>query len=212
LADTQYIKGVSSDYFQRFFGEKEEIVPYKSLLGAAADWFKGLFTTDEYKGELPNLEEPLSSAMKQAENNKSGSDYRDGMFYPHGSAEGGTDTIGYGHKLTKQEQESGKYSNGITEKEAEKLYKSDMTKARSRAKSSWDGYNNLPEKYKKVIDALTFNIGKVTKDGWPNLYKAMQSGDDQKVREEMLTKYKKNGKWVSLEKRRDIIADALGLS
>ena len=212
LADTQYIKGVSSDYFQRFFGEKEEIVPYKSLLGAAADWFKGLFTTDEYKGELPNLEEPLSSAMKQVENNKSGSDYRDGMFYPHGSAEGGTDTIGYGHKLTKQEQESGKYSNGITEKEAEKLYKSDMAKARSRAKSSWDGYNNLPEKYKKVIDALTFNIGKVTKEGWPNLYKAMQSGDDQKVREEMLTKYKKNGKWVSLEKRRDIIADALGLS
>jgi len=32
LGDTQYIKGVSSDYFQRFFGEKEEIVPYKGLL------------------------------------------------------------------------------------------------------------------------------------------------------------------------------------
>lgn len=129
------------------------------------------------------------------------------LWTPHKSAEGGSDTIAYGHKIKAGED----FSKGITEKQAEQLLKKDLEEAESVA-SKVDGYQGLEEEYQLVLTEIAFNVGSVSEEEWPKLIGAMRSGDDSLVREEMSRKFTdKDGKGVGLTNRVKALADTLGL-
>lgn len=87
----------------------------------------------------------LINYMKQVENGvKSG--YKHGKWYPYSSYEGGNDTIGFGHKLTKQDGNS--FSNGISDKDAEKLLINDLEIAKGKV------YSDIKHMFKVQIPQL----------------------------------------------------------
>lgn len=76
----------------------------------------------------------------------------------------GNDTIGYGHKLTPAEKKSGKYKNGITEKEAEKLYQQDKAKHTKMLYKEYPGLENQPPQVRAALEDMAFNMGVGTKE------------------------------------------------
>ena len=67
--------------------------------------------------------------IKKVENQgKVGYDAKKKLWFPHKSFEGGSDTIGYGHKIQKGED----FSSGITDAQAEALLKTDLAKAKQQ--------------------------------------------------------------------------------
>ncbi len=51
---------------------------------------------------------------------------KEGKYYQYPSHEKGTDTIGYGHKLTEEEEKANKYKDGLTKDEAIALMRNDV--------------------------------------------------------------------------------------
>lgn len=161
----------------------------------------------------------FDAVMKDAENSiRSGFDDQTGLWTPHKSLEGGADTIGYGHKLTKAEEVSGKVrvgdeefslKVGLTEEQVNTLYQQDKVKAEEKVRNTFGEYDYLPEKYKGVVLNIAFNTGNFSVKKWPKLVAAMRAGDDATVRQEMLTSATIGGKRQPLTKRRDMFADAL---
>jgi GH24 family phage-related lysozyme (muramidase) len=216
LSTTESIKGISTPFWEKAIlklsNRKGEITPYKSLWDMSKTKVSNFVTPETNASALKTskkYESKLENTLSFLENNKKGSDFKNGKFFSHASKEGGTKTIGYGHKLTKAE--ATKFKDGISEKEALSLFRSDLKKAEAKAKRTWTGFDSLPSKYKKVIEALTFNVGSVTTAKWPSLAKAMKDKDDTKVRKEMITSFKKDGKKMYLKTRAKAIADAIGL-
>lgn len=174
---------------------------------------------------LPEATAAFEQAMKQAENSvKAGFDKKTGTWTPHKSLEGGTDTLGYGHKLTKAEVKRGyididgtsyKFTDGdseITEEVATALLRQDMAKSEKQLASSWEGFDKLPVKYKKVLINIQYNTGKANQATWPKLKEAMDKGDDAAVRNEMITSYRdSDGNKDILSERATMMADILGL-
>ena len=141
------------------------------------------------------------------------------MWSPHSSLEGGTETLAFGHKLTTEEVKSGvvrvgakdvDFKKGLTEAQAKVLLTQDIESHKDKVDVK--DFDELPDKYQKVLINIAFNTGSVKESKWPSLLAAMRKGDDSKVREEMLTSFKdKSGKRELLTDRRDDIADALGI-
>jgi GH24 family phage-related lysozyme (muramidase) len=151
------------------------------------------------------LENSFIQTLKSEENAaKEGFD--GSLWRPHKSAEGGSDTIGYGHKLQKGED----FSEGITEAQAEALLKSDLATARKNA-SKVEGFDKLEEKYQLALTEIEFNaIGDVT--DWTKLIAAMKAKDDDEVRKQMSRTFTdKKGNKKKLSKRVKAIADVLKL-
>jgi len=164
------------------------------------------------------------SSMKEVENGiRAGYNEQTGLWKPHESVEGGTDTLGYGHKLTPREQKGGfvtidgervEIGDGLTDEQVERLFQQDIAKVERQLEKNIEGYEDLPDKYQKVLINLGFNIGagKVNNKGWPKLFKAMKEGDDETVRKEMITSYKTpSGERKKLINRARTIADSVGL-
>ena len=104
-------------------------------------------------GELYSSE--FIQYIKHSENGISaGYDKSRNKWYPHKSPEGGTDTIGYGHKLTRSDQSSGKYRNGLSTKEIHSLLISDLKIAENRVKKdiAWISAKKGTTNYKLVSD------------------------------------------------------------
>jgi len=224
LASTVAIAGISTPWWKELYltlsNRQEEITPHMGLwsiikskfnFGAEAEASPmPVGQVQETDGETSSTSD-LIEPMKYEEN-RGGTGKKDGKWFPFGSVEGGTDTIAYGHKLTKAEVKAGTYKDGITEEEATALLKKDLEAAESTAKKSWTGYTELPNKYQQVIKALAFNIGSVTKAKWPNLADAMKAKDDSKVRAEMITSFTTaSGTKKQLTARAKRIADEIGL-
>lgn len=170
----------------------------------------------------PDMEatEKFHEALKREENGiRSGYDKKAGVWTPHKSLEGGTDTLGYGHKLTPRESKGNfvilggeklPLDKGLTEEEIDMLFQQDVDKARRSLEKSIKGFDSYPQKYQDVLTNIAFNVGKVTPKKWPKLIKAMEAGDDEGVRREMVTTYTKpNGKREKLQSRADAMAEAL---
>lgn len=87
--------------------------------------------------------------LKYFENSiKRGWDKEKKKWFPHGSLEGGTDTIAYGHKLKTTDD----YSQGITEEEATNLLLMDVFKAISKIKNTLGiNFNALPKYVKQAL-------------------------------------------------------------
>lgn len=124
---------------------------------------------------------------------------------PYKSAEGGTDTVGYGHKLTSKEQ-AGDFvvlpdgttvdlsKDKLTEDQALELLKHDFAQSKLVAKKQWNahqskGFDSLSSKYQNLLAEISFNTkGGLANGGtfhWPKLAKAMLDNNDAEVKNQL---------------------------
>ena len=97
--------------------------------------------------------------IKKVENQgKVGYDVQKKLWFPHKSFEGGSDTIGYGHKIQKGED----FSKGITDAQAEELLKKDLAKAKDQVHKELGGIKLTPKQEEMFID-FVFNMGTLKK-------------------------------------------------
>ena len=143
-----------------------------SLAGAPTAGADITFTSPSATGRVPLKVSPSPTynrnfiqEVKDAENLIMAG-WRNNKFYPYSSPEGGTDTIGYGHKLTSSEVKSGKFRSGLTEAEATALLIKDLRISESRLKQHLKdkfnvNYDRLSLNQKQILLDFTFNIGNV---------------------------------------------------
>lgn len=165
-------------------------------------------------------------ALKKVENApKIGYDISMDAWQPHASLEGGTDTIGYGHKLRPSEHDKRKvmirglyHDFPVADSAISELFLEDVEFFEKLVQEEWK--ENKPEsayswmfmepKYRAVLVNVAFNVGTTT--AFKKLYKAIETRDNESVRREMVTSYKNpQGHRIKLTKRAQIIADALEL-
>jgi GH24 family phage-related lysozyme (muramidase) len=129
--------------------------------------------------------------IKKVENQgKVGYNVEKKLWFPHKSFEGGSDTIGYGHKIQKGED----FSKGITDAQAESLLRIDLAKAKQQVYKEVGGVKLTPQQEEMFID-FVFNMGTLNKfpkftefalkndlDGMKSQYKRYASGKELKGR------------------------------
>lgn len=135
--------------------------------------------------------EGTSKWLADMENDqRAGWDENAGKWTPHGSPEGGTATLAYGHKLTDAEVASGeieiggkkvKYEDGITEGQAQQLFQQDTAIARSAVESLVKVPLNADQK--EALISLVYNVG-VSSFKKSKALKALNKGDMETFREE----------------------------
>jgi hypothetical protein len=146
----------------------------------------------------------LADLRMQENNIRKG--YRNGMWYPHASVEGGADTIAYGHKLTPNDSA---LRRGITEDQALKLQEQDVLKNQALAKKQVDKkygtgtFDNLPQDSQMLLVDYQYNLG--TLSGFPSFVKATVEGNKEK----MLAEHKRFGAGKPLTKRNDWTANVI---
>ena len=97
--------------------------------------------------------------IKKVENQgKVGYNAEKKLWFPHKSFEGGSDTIGYGHKIQKGED----FSKGITDTQAEDLLKKDLEKAKQQVYKELGGIKLTSQQEEMFID-FVFNMGTLNK-------------------------------------------------
>jgi GH24 family phage-related lysozyme (muramidase) len=158
----------------------------------------------------PKSDSEFIGYIKFVENGiRSGYSSKSKKWYPHTSAEGGTDTIAYGHKLHKNSN----FKDGLTEREAISLLMKDLTYAervsisdikRIAAKASTDDelksdartrYDQLGKKEKQICLDFAFNIGTLRK--FPKFFTALLNRDVSGMRSE----YERSSKGKPLVQR-----------
>ena len=97
---------------------------FSAMIDDLTEYISSLFSNDTKEINTPTALEAISI---KAEGGKPG---KDGLYRPYPSIEGGTDTVGHGHKLTKAEIKSGEifgipYKKGLSEKEVLIIYRKD---------------------------------------------------------------------------------------
>ena len=142
-----------------------------------AGWPKDLDYTDEmadYIGKLAGFENSILTGFNEKLNPVGelgplpSTDHRqtvmqtnDDKFHEYLSLEGGSNTIGYGHKIKEGED----FSKGISISKAKELLTKDTLDAYRRAYNSYknkysvDDWNKLSNKSKVALTELSFNIG-----------------------------------------------------
>ena len=97
--------------------------------------------------------------IKKVENQgKVGYNAEKKLWFPHKSFEGGSDTIGYGHKIQKGED----FTKGITNAQAEDLLKQDLAKAKQQVYKELGGIKLTPQQEEMFVD-FVFNMGTLKK-------------------------------------------------
>ena len=146
----------------------------------------------------------LADLRKQENSVRKG--FRNGMWYPHVSLEGGADTIAYGHKLTPSDAYLRK---GITEEQALKLQEQDVLKNQALAKKQVDKqfgtgtFDNLPQDSQMLLIDYQYNLG--TLSGFPKFVKGVVEGN----KEQMLAQHKRYGAGKPLTKRNEWTVDVI---
>lgn len=136
----------------------------------------------------------LVQFLKENENDKLAAG--DLSFMRHASPEGGTDTIGYGHKLTAAEEKAGKvHGIPLTQLDAEAadhILQLDIaakrrTLALSLKKHHGVALNDLSPRKQAMLLDYEFNLGSAT-GKFPTFTKAVLS-DDEGVQKNEFTRY-----------------------
>lgn len=164
--------------------------------------------------------------LKEVENDKKAG-FKNGAWFPHKSAEGGTRTLGYGHKLSQQE-EDGNYvvlpngkvvdfdNRGLTDQEIEQLFDADIQKHKSIAATQWNNaqktpFSSLSPLHQSLLTEIAYNIGGLKssntgKFGWPSLAKGILNDDPETIKAELMRSFTdEDGNRVQLTKRVDKI-------
>ena len=106
-----------------------------------------------------SLDQSFVDYIKNVENaGKKGYDKQKKLWFPHESFEGGSDTIGYGHKIQKGED----FSKGITDAQAEVLLKRDLERAKNIVNKEVGG-RQLSKKQMEMFVDFVFNMGTLSK-------------------------------------------------
>ena len=132
--------------------------------------------------------------------------FKNGKWYPHGSVEGGADTIAYGHKLTPNESYLRK---GITEDAALQLQQGDVLKNQALAKKQVDKkygagtFDKLPQDSQMLLVDYQYNLGSLS--GFPSFVDATVKGDKDK----MLAQHTRYGAGKPLTKRNNWTVDVI---
>jgi LysM repeat protein len=93
----------------------------------------------------------MQKIMQWENSIKAGWNSKKKRWFPHGSVEGGTGTIAYGHKLTASDIASGRFAKGITQADAEKLLKDDLFAASKKALQMVSSYQSLPDNVRQAL-------------------------------------------------------------
>jgi GH24 family phage-related lysozyme (muramidase) len=137
----------------------------------------------------------LADLKVQENNEKKG--FKNNKWYPHRSVEGGADTIGYGHKLTKADS---KLYKGATTEEVEKLLQADVLIKQSEAKKRVDkkygagSFDALPQDSQMLVVDYQYNVGL---QEFPKFLDALVKGD----KDTMLKEYERTTSSGKLTKR-----------
>jgi hypothetical protein len=190
-------KGVDYMYFPKIErGPSTHFwMDYKQEGGAAASPFD--LDPEHMKRYLADLRKQENSIRKG---------YKNGMWYPHASLEGGADTIAYGHKLTPNDSA---LRRGITEEQALKLQEQDVLKNQALAKKQVDKqfgtgtFDNLPQDSQMLLVDYQYNLG--TLSGFPKFVKGVVEGN----KEQMLAQHTRYGAGKPLTKRNEWTVDVI---
>ncbi len=71
----------------------------------------------------------------------------------------GYKTIGYGHKLTAKDKESGRFKNGITKEQATELYNQDRAKHDKKLYEEFAWIKDQPKEVQTALEDMAFNMG-----------------------------------------------------
>ena len=116
-------------------------------------------TTQTVQKSTPKLDQTFVNYIKSVENaGKKGFDKKKNLWFPHKSFEGGSDTIGYGHKIQPGEN----FGKGITDAQAESLLIKDLQKALSQVNKEVGG-RPLTKKQMEMFVDFVFNMGTLKK-------------------------------------------------
>ena len=151
-------------------------------------------------------EESFSKYIKTVENDKliSGNV----KAFRHKSPEGGLDTVGFGHKLTAEEQKTntvyGYDLSTITKDNvleiSNDILRQDLEKAEKiLINVHGDKFNNLDNRRKQMLIDMQFNVRNFkNKNVFPLFKKALFAGDEEGMKKEYKRFFKSNGKTKSL--------------
>ena len=130
--------------------------------------------------------------------------FRRGKFYVYRDAASHT-TIGYGHKLTRQDIASGRFMDGITQDQADSLLREDVRGASKIAAEHFgkDGWADMSQEQKDAAIDHTYNLGAAGLKKFPRWSQALRNGDWETVRKEAKRHYKNSAtnKWSELSLR-----------
>jgi len=200
--NSSYRKDKDGNWYIKNESTHHAFVPIKDPTGSRSQVLnsqaKVRTTTLRVDSEVnPNIEKEYLTKLKELENSiKAG--YNNGVWKPHSSVEGGSDTIAYGHKLQKGEN----FSNGLTEKRAEELLKKDYLEHKNRAKSHIDSkygagtFDKLPSTKQVLLTDYEYNVG-LSK--FPSFVKGVVKDD----KDLMLKEYKRYTGGLEMTSRND---------
>jgi GH24 family phage-related lysozyme (muramidase) len=127
--------------------------------------------------------------MKKVENasiiNKTPKSFR------HSSPEGGLDTVGFGHKLTAEEQKTntiyGYNIDNLTTEQVNDIFQQDINKAEEiLIKNYGDKYNNLDDRRKQMLIDFQFNGGSKMVKKFKKFRTAIFNGDEETMKKEYI--------------------------
>jgi GH24 family phage-related lysozyme (muramidase) len=157
---------------------------FKSIAAAglmAASSLTGVSNADAkpiVKSSMVSANASFTDYIKSVENGiRRGWDKNKGLWFPHKSFEGGSDTIAYGHKLKPGED----FSGGITEEEATELLKKDLEIAKKIVYQELKNVKLTPKQEEMFVD-FVFNMGTLKK--FPKFVGAVLKNDIDTMRKE----------------------------
>ena len=146
--------------------------------------------------------------MKKVENNALANGVKSKLI--HKSPEGGTDTVGFGHKLTAEEVKTntvyGYDLSKLTIPQAEDIFKRDLQKTNKQLfKKYKDKYAQLDDRRKRMLIDFQFNVRNFNKDSvFPSFKKALFKGDEKGMEKEYKRGfYTKDKVFKSLARNKD---------
>ena len=188
--------------------ENQNIGAESMTVGSAIDTVGSLFVSKAEASEIsPSIDKSFEGYIKNVENDK----LLDGSFknFRHKSKEGGLDTIGFGHKLTKEESKNNKVYqydlseiNSSTSPErileiSNDILKQDLEKTEKiLIKTYGNEFINLDSRRKQMLIDMQFNVRNFKeKNVFPNFKKALFAGDEEGMKKEYTRVFTdKNGK------------------
>lgn len=137
----------------------------KSIIGSmeTGDTDLQVALTGEANEDQVELDErtiKLQSYLKEKENSytnpNGGWNEEKGLWFPHRSPEGGTDTIAWGHKITEAEEKAGTFKNGLTAEQAEALFQKDYRDHYDEISKEVPAFEAYPDYLKEKIISETY--------------------------------------------------------
>ena len=130
--------------------------------------------------ETSTESEDVNASLKHNEGFRS-QIYKDTMGY---------DTIGYGHKLTEEDKKSGRFKNGISKGEAERLLEQDERLHTSGLHRVAPWVKKQPQEVQEVLKDMAYNMGPNFIKDWPQFARQIREGKYKEAADNMLnTRY-----------------------